>query len=141
MVIKRATNYFEVQKYRMAYEQIVGVDVKNRDQLIRDKIYCVMYVQQQLDSYDNFNKLGMHENALDSLIKGVRKYNEHIEEARELGIEKDLEDLYAQINGELAGRYGVNTDTLNRWISLDRETYSNELRNYVSQLDISVVSN
>ncbi|MDD5948727.1 MAG: hypothetical protein PUC39_03215, partial [Lachnospiraceae bacterium] len=131
MAISRATNYFEMQKYKKAYEQIVGVDVKNRDKQIRDKIYCVMYVQSQLDAYDNFYKLEMYENALDSLVKGTRKYNAHIEEAKKLGIESDLNELKAQVDGRLQNEFGLTSQTVEQWLTLDQETYTEQLRNYV----------
>lgn len=131
MAISRATNYFEMQKYKKAYEQIVGVDVKDRDKQIRDKIYCVMYVQSQLDAYDNFYKLEMYENALDSLVKGTRKYNAHIEEAKKLGIESDLNELKAQVDGRLQNEFGLTSQTVEQWLTLDQETYTEQLRNYV----------
>ena len=134
MVIARATNYFEMQKYRKAYEQIVGVDVKDRDQQIRDKIYCVMYVQQQVDSYRNFCKLEMYDSGLDSLIKGVRKYKKHYDEAKELGIEADLDRLRATIENELANQYGLSMPTVEEWLALDQTTYSQAIRDYVAAM-------
>lgn len=132
MVIKRAENYFEMQKYRKAYEQIVGVDVKDRDKQIKDKIYCVMYVQNQLDSYKNFTTLEMYESALDSLVKGSKKYDEHIEEARALGIESDLDGLKSKIDSELQSQYGLSPDQINEWKSLDQENYTRELRDFIA---------
>ncbi|MCR4717495.1 MAG: hypothetical protein K5656_09965 [Lachnospiraceae bacterium] len=136
MVITRATNYFEMQKYRKAYDQIVGVDVKDRDKEIKDKIYCVMYVQQQLDSYKNFCKMEMYENALDALVKGVRKYNEHYEEAKAMGISKDLDGLSAEIEKELLSRYGISIDTVNSWMGLDQASYTNTIFEYVSDMNL-----
>lgn len=136
MVIHRASTYFEMQRYKKAYDQIVGVDVKNRDQEIRDKIYCVMYVQQQLDSYRSYEKLEMYEDALDSLIKGLRKYNAHIEEARELGIQGDLDGLRAQIVSILLGRFNLTEDQVNSWMQLDQDTYTQTVRDYVAGLNL-----
>lgn len=134
MMIARATNYFEMQKYRKAYEQIVGVDVKDRDQLIRDKIYCVMYVQQQIDSYQNFCKLEMYDSGLDSLVKGFRKYNKHYAEAKELGIEADLDRLRATIENELSNQYGLSIPVIEEWLTLDQTTYTQTVRDYVASM-------
>ena len=138
MVIKRAENYFAMQKYRKAYEQIVGVDVKDRDQQIKDKIYCVMYVQSQIDSYKNFTTLEMYESALDSLVKASKKYDEHIDEARELGIDSDLDGLKAKIDSELQSEFGLGVEQVNQWKSLDQEAYTKELRNYISSMQGSL---
>ncbi len=136
MVIARATNYFEMQKYRKAYDQIVGVDIKDRDQEIKDKILCVMYVQQQIDSYNNFSKLEMYENALDSLIKGVRKYNEHYEEAKAMGISSDLDGLHAKIEKELMDNYGLSMEVVNAWTKLDQEDYTTTVLDYVANMNL-----
>ena len=132
MVVTRATTYFEMQKYKKAYDQIVGVEVKDRDQQIKDKIYCVMYVQQQIDSYHNFLKLQMYENGLDSLIKGLRKYDKHYEEAKELGIEKDLDYLRETILSELTVEYHLSEAQVNEWMQLDQASYTAQLQNYVA---------
>lgn len=132
MVVTRATTYFEMQKYKKAYDQIVGVEVKDRDQQIKDKIYCVMYVQQQIDSYHNFLKLQMYENGLDSLIKGLRKYDKHYEEAKELGIEKDLDYLRETILSELTVEYHLSEAQVNEWMQLDQAYYTAQLQNYVA---------
>ncbi len=132
MVVTRATTYFEMQKYKKAYDQIVGVEVKDRDQQIKDKIYCVMYVQQQIDSYHNFLKLQMYENGLDSLIKGLRKYDKHYEEAKELGIEKDLDYLRETILSELTVEYHLSEAQVNEWMQLDQASYTEQLQNYVA---------
>lgn len=132
MVVTRATTYFEMQKYKKAYDQIVGVEVKDRDQQIKDKIYCVMYVQQQIDSYHNFLKLQMYENGLDSLIKGLRKYDKHYEEAKELGIEKDLDYLRETILSELTVEYHLSEAQVNEWMQLDQASYTVQLQNYVA---------
>lgn len=132
MVVTRATTYFEMQKYKKAYDQIVGVEVKDRDQQIKDKIYCVMYVQQQIDSYHNFLKLQMYENGLDSLIKGLRKYDKHYEEAKELGIEKDLDYLRETILSELTVEYHLSETQVNEWMQLDQASYTEQLQNYVA---------
>ncbi len=136
MVIARATNYFEMQKYRKAYDQIVGVDIKDRDQEIKDKILCVMYVQQQIDSYNNFTKLEMYENALDSLIKGVRKYNEHYEEAKAMGISSDLDGLHATIEKELKDNYGLSMEVVNAWTKLDQKDYTTTVLDYVAHMNL-----
>ena len=136
MVIARATNYFEMQKYRKAYDQIVGVDIKDRDQEIKDKILCVMYVQQQIDSYNNFTKLEMYENALDSLIKGIRKYNEHYEEAKAMGISSDLDGLHATIEKELMNKYGLSMEVVNAWTKLDQEDYTTTVLDYVAHMNL-----
>ena len=137
MVMIRSSKYVEKQKYKLAYKQISGVNVKEKDEPLRDKIYCVMYVQQQLDSYYNFCKLGMYENGLDSLVKGLKKYNLHYEEAVALGVASELDQLKVQIETELQNQFGIAADTAFSWIALDPAMYSQTIKEHVTSLQFN----
>ena len=137
MVMTRATKYFQNQKYKLAYEQIAGVEVKEQDKPLKDKIYCVMYVQQQLDSYYNFCKLDMYENGLDSLIKGLKKYDLHYEEAVSLGVTAELDSLRVQIETELQNQFGISAETASAWSQLDQSIYSQTIREHVTSLQLN----
>ncbi len=108
--IERATNYFANQKYRKAYDEIVGVEVKEKDEDLKDRIYTVMYVERLYESYLNNVELGRPEKALDSLLRGVDKYYEHYEEAKELGITSDLDYSFNQIKAVLNDQYGITVE-------------------------------
>ena len=108
--IERATNYFANQKYRKAYDEIVGVEVKEKDEDLKDRIYTVMYVERLYESYLNNVELGRPEKALDSLLRGVDKYYEHFEEAKELGITSDLDYSFNQIKTVLNEQYGITVE-------------------------------
>lgn len=108
--IERATNYFANQKYRKAYDEIVGVEVKEKDEDLKDRIYTVMYVERLYESYLNNIELGRSEKALDSLLRGVDKYYEHYEEAKELGITSDLDYSFNQIKTILNNQYGITVE-------------------------------
>lgn len=135
-MVNKAANYFEMQKYRLAYEQIVGVDVKDRDQKIKDKIYCVMYTQRQLDAYNNFDKLHMYENALDALLKGVKKFDAHYSEAEKLGIKKDFEYLQKNLSDHLKSTFGLTLEQARGMTKLDQNTYATRINQVVSKLNI-----
>ena len=80
--IADATHKFGNHKYTEAYEGIRGLDIKEKDMLIHDKIYTVMFVNKQLNSYNNFFAMGDYSSALDSLIKGLSRYDKYISLAR-----------------------------------------------------------
>lgn len=62
-MIKKAANYFERQRYRLAYDEVSGVEVKEKDQDLKDRIYTVMYVERLYESYENNMKLGRADKA------------------------------------------------------------------------------
>lgn len=106
--IEVATHKFENKKYNQAYEEIYGIKVKKKDELLYDRIMTVMYVNKQLNSYNNYVELKMYPEALDSLVKGLKRYNKYIEDARELGIEEDLNYVRKQIIQELKHKFKLS---------------------------------
>lgn len=119
--IERATNYFTKQKYRKAYDEIAGVEVKEKDEKLKNRIYTVMYVERLYESYLNNTELGRQEKALDSLLRGVAKYYEHYEEAEALGVASDMDYSFGQIQTVLSEQYGI---------TVEEATQINDLTNY-----------
>lgn len=99
--INNATKYFERQKYTQAYDEINGIDIKDEDLEIYEKIQTVMFVNKQLNSYNNYYSLKKYPEALDSLLKGLKRYDKYIELATLLGIKSDLDYVRGQILAEL----------------------------------------
>ncbi len=130
LAIEKATNYFANQKYRKAYDEIVGVEVKEKDEDLKDRIYTVMYVERLYESYLNNMELGREEKALDSLLRGVEKYYEHYEEAKTLGITADLDYSFDQIKKVLESQYNISVEdavSINQLDDYDYVQYINSL--------------
>lgn len=130
-VIEKASKYFAAQKYRNAYDEISGVEVKEKDQELKDRIYTVMYVERLYESYENNIQLGREEKAIDSLLRGVVKYYEHYEEAKELGITSDLDYSFNQIQTAL-GDYGISLDRANEINQLENYDYVQAVKSYTN---------
>ena len=138
--IADATHKFGNHKYTEAYEGIRGLDIKEKDMLIHDKIYTVMFVNKQLNSYNNFFAMGDYSSALDSLIKGLSRYDKYIALARQLGIHTDLDYVRKQIMAELQSVYGVDErEALELMDMADRQDYSERIYAIVSKLDTKAI--
>ena len=138
--IADATHKFGNHKYTEAYEGIRGLDIKEKDMLIHDKIYTVMFVNKQLNSYNNFFAMGDYSSALDSLIKGLSRYDKYIALARQLGIHTDLDYVRKQIMAELQSVYGVDErEALELMDMTDRQGYSERIYAIVSKLDTKAI--
>ncbi|MCM1497639.1 MAG: hypothetical protein NC124_04150 [Clostridium sp.] len=131
--IKKATDYFANRRYHRAYDEIKGVEVKEDDQDLKDRIYTVMYVERLYEAFQNNIRLGFQEKALDSLLRGVGKYYEHYDEAVELGIVADLDYSFGQIQNVLATQYGITVEQAMAINSLSNYEYVQVLGEYVSQ--------
>lgn len=105
--IRNATKYFSRQKYNNAYEEVRGIHIKDKDAELYDKIMTVMYVNKQLNSYNNYYSVEMYPEALDSLLKGLQRYDEYLSTAKELGVKSDLDYVRNQILGELNSIYNL----------------------------------
>ena len=126
-VIRKATDYFERQRYRLAYEEVAGIEVKEEDEELRDRIYTVMYVERLYESYENNMTLERPDKALDSLIRGLEKYEEHYEEAVALGIAKDIKSVKEKIVNALWNTYGLSEAAAYEIMKLEGIEYSDAL--------------
>lgn len=108
--IQNATDYFEIRKYTKAYNEVSGITIKERDKEIYDKIITVMYVNKQLNSYNNYYSMKMYPEALDSLLKGMKRYDKYLTTAKQLGIVSDLQYVRKQIITELNSTYNLSEE-------------------------------
>ena len=108
--IKNATNYFNVNKYTQAYNEVYGIELKDEDIELYDKIMTVMYVNKQLNSYNNHYQMKKYPEALDSLLKGLQRYDKYIELATMLGINTDMDYVRNQIVAELYNVFSLTEE-------------------------------
>ena len=52
--IRNANDYFDRQRYTQAYNEVYGIELKDEDIELYDKIMTVMFVNKQLNSYNNY---------------------------------------------------------------------------------------
>lgn len=131
LAIQKATDYFDNQKYHKAYDEIKGVEVKEKDQDLKDRIYTVMYVERLYESYQNNIELDRQKKALDSLLRGVDKYYEYYDEAQKLGIVDDLNYSFAQVQTALQDHYGITVEQAAAINQLDSYEYVQTVDQYV----------
>lgn len=133
-VIDKATEYFDRQRYRLAYDEIAGVEVKEKDEDLKDRIYTVMYVERLYESYENNMKLDRPDKALDALIRGLEKYDEHYEEAVELNIVSDIDNCKQKIISALWTTYSMSQEEAYVVMGLEGHEYTAALDSYCSGL-------
>ncbi len=135
LVIEKAGEYFSREKYRLAYDEVYGVDVKEEDQDLKDRIYTVMYVERLYESYNtNFYELKRYDKALDSLLRGLIKYDEHYEEAVELDIVNDIDKCKSKIVDALEVTYGISLEEANSINEMNNYDYVNAIEKYSSNI-------
>lgn len=105
--IQNATREFERDEYTLAYDEIYGLDVKEEDIVLYDRIMTVMYVQKHLNSYYNYYEMKDYPKALHSLLKGLQRYEKYIDLAVELEIDSDLDAVRSAILTEIGASFSM----------------------------------
>ncbi|MBQ8982989.1 MAG: hypothetical protein IJ079_05305 [Lachnospiraceae bacterium] len=137
LVITRARNYFERQKYGAAYREIVGVEVKEKDKDLESRIYTVMYVERQSEAYENYVKMNRPDLALDALLSGLDKYDIYYEEAIALDIVSDLDYAKAKILNSLQSTYGLSESDAYMILEENPYEYTRSIQSITGDMDFS----
>ncbi len=101
--------------YNDAYNQIYGLESKlnEEDMEFYDKVMTVMFVNKQLNSYNSYIAMGDEVSALDSLLKGLKRYEKYSMYSILMGyddLQYDLDYIRSQILAELDNHYGISVD-------------------------------
>lgn len=122
-----AERYFTLQKYSDAYNEARGTKMQDKDPELYDKIVTVMKVQQALDSYSSYAVMKYYPDALDSLLRGLQKYDENIDMALDLEIESDMKVCKNRILSILKDEFGISEQKAYDILSLDAEAYTRKV--------------
>lgn len=134
--ISTADRKFNHHKYNQAYDKIAGVKVKEDDAELYDKIMTVMYVNKQLNSYNYNMALKRYPEALDSLIKGLDRYQKYIDIAKKLGIKDDLDYVREQILAQLKKTFHLSEKKAMDLMNIEDQTkYSIKIYDIVLEND------
>ena len=138
--IKNAQEDFNVQKYNEAYYEVYGLKIKDEDIELYDRIMTVMFVNHQLNSYEYYMKSNNKEKALDSLLKGLQRYEKYLQLAQILNITDDLNYVKSEILDRLSTQFNLNEkeayDLVEVDDSVDYSEYIYSLLGEYEELDL-----
>lgn len=124
-----AENYFANEDYIRAYDAINSVKLKEKDEVLFRRIRICCQLQKEIRSFNNYNTLGMKLEALDSLLKGMRFYEENISEAQELQIQPAYEKLRSQVLTGLSENFGMGEKEVSELLAIpDQAQYTQRLQ-------------
>lgn len=125
--------------YNDAYNQIYGLESKLEKEDIEfyDKVMTVMFVNKQLNSYNSYVAMGDEASALDSLLKGLKRYEKYSMYSILMGyddLQYDLDYVRSQILAELDSRYSISMDEAMELIKEQSSTeYAKAVYNIVNR--------
>lgn len=133
LAIENAKNNFEIQHYNEAYKNVYGIDIKDEDIEFYDQLMTVMFVNKQLNSYKHYYDMKMYPEALDSLLKGLERYDKYYSLGQLLGIESDLDYIRNEILDKLDTTFDITEDEANVLLSYeDQAEYSGAIYELLS---------
>ena len=137
--ISKADSSFIKRNYEEAFQNILGVEVKEQDKELYDRIRIMMKLEAKYNMYLAHIECEQYDEALNDLIMGVVKYKQYAKDANELGITQAFEDEYALIVEQMNLVYGVDPEQAADWYyTLSALDYSQTIRSVVKAAGYSV---
>ena len=132
--IADAKEYYDNKRYTKAYEELLGVEIKEKDKEFYDKVITIMQVNRHIDSYSTYKSLKKFPEALDALLKGLKKYESNYETALDLEIEGDMDGCKDTILTSLSDEFDLNEeDAYNIVNSTNQDTYNKMVVDVVAE--------
>lgn len=123
-----AEKEFENQRYNEAYEDVAGLEIKEDDQTFYLQVMTVMYTYKQLNSFNRYYSMKLYPEALDSLLKGLQRYDKYSALASVIEIETDMNFVRDKLVQQLSDVYGLSEHEAVKLAAMeDREAYSEKI--------------
>lgn len=135
--ISSAKDSYNQGNYVDAYTAISGMSVKDKDQEFYKKCAVLAIVQEQYYAYLSLMDSSQYQLALDSLIRGIGRYDKYYEKAQTYGILPELEQVEQQIEQVLDEQFSVTRDQALALYQLrERDEYSMEIQKILNKLGL-----
>ena len=136
--MSEAQEYFENGNYIAAYEKLNGYGLDDEKvALLRNQARTLADLQQCQDEYTAFMNHKMYNYALDSLLKGIGRYEKYKDDAVEYGISEQYEVFGNQIISELEESFGLSVDeAMAIYKQPNRHYYTIEIRKVLRGLGL-----
>ena len=135
----QARELFDQGNYIAAYEKLNGYDFRSDEkvELLRNQSRTLADLQQCQDEYTTFMNYKMYNYALDSLIKGLGRYEKYKDDAVEYGIADEYDAFGNSIIIELEQDFGLTVDeAMAIYKQPNRHYYTIELRKVLRKLGL-----
>lgn len=123
----KAVDYFDMGKYTEAYAEALGTNMHEKDEEEYNKIKVVMKVQQSLNAYQNYDRINYYPEALDALLRGLKRYDANIDEGIELEVDSDMMSCRKQILTLLKEEFNLSEAEAYALLALDKEQYQSKV--------------
>lgn len=136
--MSQAIELYDAGDYISAYEKLNGLDLTDDDDILnRNRARVLADLQQCQNEYEAFISSELYDFALDSLIKGIGRYDKYRSEAEEYGILEEYDAYGNTMIDEINESFGLSKDeALNIFNQKNRHYYTIELRKVLIKLGL-----
>jgi len=132
---KQTQAFYKEENYVEAYSMIAGVDLKEADKSLREKVILLAGLQEEYRAQTTYFKAKKYEQALDALVRGIGRYYDGLERAKALNVVAEYGAVYAQLQESLSLNYKLTDDeALKLYKIRKRNLYSVEIVRIVEKL-------
>lgn len=114
LAVNNARNYLERNDYEEAFQELNGMELNSSEEALYESARILMRVEKQYRSYVNYSLLDMQNEALDSLLKAVKNYDNYFDIAEGYGVKEELDGLLSNVEYAL-DMYGLDLATAREW--------------------------
>lgn len=128
-----AQSAYDKTDYLGAYQELMGVTLKEDDEELFKKSRLLADLQMKNREYNVMMSNKEYAMALDSLIIGVGRYNENVEEAKSFGIENEYIALGEELTQLLTNQFGISMEEALEIYQRNREDYSIRINQIIKE--------
>ena len=135
--VSQAKQMYEKADYVGAYEHMAGMKLKGDNLELYTQVTILAMVQEEYNAYLALMDAGEQQMALDSLIRGVGRYDKYYEDAKTHAVTAELDAVEAQIEQMLLDQFGVSADQARELYGMrKRDDYSIGIRQILENLGL-----
>lgn len=138
--IDAAKQAMENGEYVEAYSELNGLELKESEQDLFEKIEAMALVQEQYDAYLTMMGADKYSLALDALVRGIGRYDSHLETAQKYGLEKEMNQMKDRLTEALQNQFGMSEEEARELYNIkDREDYSIQIEQKINAMNLGQV--
>jgi chemotaxis protein histidine kinase CheA len=126
--INEAKTQFSYGNYTEAYSELAGISLSDSEEELFQRTKLLASLQQKVIACDEYSRMNSPLEALNNLVKGVKKYNETISDAESLNIKENADRIKKDIIDRLRNQFGLSEADVNRLNGIESvDEYTNQL--------------
>ncbi len=132
--VANANNKYVAGNYQEAYEEIIGLEPKNDEVYLFEQIKILSKLDQKIQSFNNFKRMGNYNKAINALIESTNTYEIYKSMADQIYVLDKFNTLYNQALDILKGYEISESQAKEIYLIIDKNEYSKKINDITAEL-------